>query len=473
MINLILLIIYLILILAVVFLENKNPQEAILWVVILLCIPFLGAVLYIVFGSTLNMKITKEIRGRKLKRITELNYDNVNNISNDLEKVYEKYLSESDKKVVNFNYHYNDSILTCYEDTEFFINGDTHYKKLFFDIDNAKNSIKVEFYTIHNDEIGNEFIKRLTKKAEEGVDVYVICDFLANISSPTKMFRSLKEAGGKFKRIKPYVTHFRSHRKIVVIDGEIGYIGGMNIGKQYVNRAKKKNPWRDTQIRITGPCVAELEHLFTLDWIFVISNKEFESFNFKIDRYKEGNYSVDKIMQFVVGGVDNDKESIKMCYLSMIRNAKKCIRIQSPYFIPDTSILDELRVAQASGVNVELMIPGIKASFFLDPVTTYYCGKLIKYGSKIYKYNGYIHAKTMIIDDDICCIGSVNMDIRSLQVDDEICGVFYSDSIVEEYSNIFNEDIKSCKEYKKEDFNKRTVLDKVKENFLLLFAPLM
>lgn len=119
------------------------------------------------------------------------------------------------------------------------------------------------------------------------------------------------------------------------------------------------------------------------------------------------------------------------------------------------------------------MIPGIKASFFLDPVTTYYCGKLMEYGAKVYKYNGYIHAKTMVVDDEICCVGSVNMDIRSLQVDDEICGVFYNNKIVEEYSKIYINDIKNCNEYTIEDFEMRTGRDKLKEKFFLLFAPLM
>ena len=172
-------------------------------------------------------------------------------------------------------------------------------------------------------------------------------------------------------------------------------------------------------------------------------------------------------------GVDTNKESVKMCYLSMIRSAKKSIRIQTPYFIPDTSILDALKVAAAAGVEIELMIPGIKASFFLDPVTTYYCGKLLDFGAKIYKYHGYIHAKTMVVDDELCCIGSVNMDIRSLEVDDEICGVFYNNSIVAEYSQIYDADILNCGLYTLEQFNARSTKERLLENLFLMFAPLM
>ena len=150
-----------------------------------------------------------------------------------------------------------------------------------------------------------------------------------------------------------------------------------------------------------------------------------------------------------------------MNYLSMIRSAKKKIRIQSPYFIPDVSVLDALKTAAASGVKIELMIPGIKASFFLDPVTTYYAGQIMEFGAKVYKYHGYIHAKTMTIDDELCCIGSVNMDMRSLMVDDEICGIFYENHMVQEYIDIFENDILNCDPYLYDQFLNRGTEGKI------------
>ena len=135
--------------------------------------------------------------------------------------------------------------------------------------------------------------------------------------------------------------------------------------------------------------------------------------------------------------------------------------------------MDALKTAAASGVDIELMIPGIKASFFLDPVTTYYCGQLLEYGAKVYKYKGYVHAKTMVIDDELCCIGSVNMDIRSLKVDDEVCGVFYSSALVNQYIDIFKVDIQNSDEYSWEQFLIRGNKEKALESFFVLFAPLM
>ena len=471
MLKTILIIVYVILILGVIFIERKNPYEGVLWVVILICLPYLGAILYLAFGNTLNIKLTKIVRTQKLSSDWRYNsYEELNKLSSK----YMSNLSESDTQVIEFNLRYNSSPLIVSEDAKFFIDGESHYKALFEDIRNAKESIHIQFYTIHNDRVGNALVEELTKKAKEGVEVFVMIDFIANVSSPPKMFKPLKNAGGTVKRLKPYLTHFRSHRKIVAIDGRIGYIGGMNVGEQYANQAKVKTPWRDTQIRITGASIAMLEYYFWTDWICAMSRKQLPTAQLSIDKtFERIEMTGHKLCQFVIGGVDTDRESVKMCYLSMIRSAKKRICIQSPYFVPDQSVLDALKTAAASGVQIQLMIPGIKSSFFLDPVARYYCGQLLEFGAEVYKYRGYIHAKTMVIDDEICCAGSVNMDIRSLRVDDEICGVFYDNELVSEYLEIFSNDIENSYIYSFEEFSSRRTIDKVREGFYLLFAPLM
>lgn len=386
MLHLVLFIVYISLILMVVFVERKRPTEALLWVVIMIFLPYFGTILYLVFGSTVAIKLTAIIRKKKLKA-QPYNVELLPSAS-----AAESQLSEADLQVVRFNTVYNASVLTCYN--------------------------KAEFYTIHHDMVGEKLAELLAQKAKEGVEVWVMCDFIANLSTPKKMFQPLVDAGGKVVRVKPYFTHYRSHRKIVSIDQKIAYIGGMNIGKQYANMDAVKNPWRDTQIRLEGACASVLNTYFLKDWLCSIRRCDWQHAIGYINQMKAENYEMtSSLCQFIVGGVDTDKEAVKMCYLSMIRSAKTHIRIQSPYFIPDASVLDALKTAAASGVEIELMIPGIKASFFLDPVTNYYSGQLLEYGTKVYKYKGYIHAKTMIIDDELCCVGSVNMDIRSLMVD--------------------------------------------------------
>lgn len=467
MLKIILLIIYIATILAVIFWERKNPTEAMLWVFVMVCLPYAGMVLYLVFGSTTAIKLTSVFRRRRLSMRLPAAKEPQDLLTG------QKFFEE-DLQVMQFNANYNNSPVTCYDDHQLFIDGESHYRALFRDIKDAKENIYVLFYTIHHDVMGESLVRVLTEKAEEGVTVLVMCDFIANLSTPRKMFKPLVEAGGKVIRVKPYLTHYRSHRKIVTIDHRIGYIGGMNIGKQYANMAEKKNPWRDTQIRLTGACTATLDAYFMTDFLCAVRRRDWEDMVKHMESiHLPQQRRSPNLCQFVVGGVDNDREAVKMNYLSMIRSAKKKIRIQSPYFIPDASVLDALKTAAASGVEIELMIPGIKASFFLDPVTTYYAGQIMEFGARVYKYHGYIHAKTMTIDNELCCIGSVNMDMRSLMVDDEICGIFYANDLVQEYIRIFKNDIQNCDPYLYDQFLKRGRKEKIAECVFLPFAPLM
>lgn len=467
MLKIILLILYIATILAVIFWERKNPTEAMLWVLVMVCIPYAGMLLYLIFGSTTAIKLTSAFRRKRLSRRLPA-------AEKPRDLLAGQKFSEEDLQVMQFNANYNNSPVTCYDDHQVFITGEAHYRALFQDIKEAKENIYVLFYTIHHDVMGEALVKTLTEKAKEGVTVLVMCDFIANLSTPRKMFRPLVEAGGKVVRVKPYLTHYRSHRKIVTIDHKIGYIGGMNIGKQYANLAEKKNPWRDTQIRLTGACTATLDAYFMTDFLCAVRRRDWEDMVKHMESIQMPQQRISpNLCQFVVGGVDNDREAVKMNYLSMIRSAKKKIRIQSPYFIPDASVLDALKTAAASGVKIDLMIPGIKASFFLDPVTTYYAGQIMEFGARVYKYHGYIHAKTMTIDDEICCIGSVNMDMRSLMVDDEICGIFYANDLVQEYIEIFENDIQNCDPYFYDQFLKRGQKEKIAECVFLPFAPLM
>ena len=468
MIRIILFLIYILMILAVIFLERKSPTEAMLWVIVLICLPYVGAVLYLVFGSTMGIKLTAAIRGRRLQ--------NRLHVMPEAKPVpaCDEVLSEEDRQVLRFNQVYNHSQVTSYQSARLLTDGLSHYTSLFTDIKNAKECIFIEFYTIHHDVVGEALVSALAEKAKQGVVVLVMCDFVANLSTPAKMFRPLVEAGGQVIRLKPYFTHFRSHRKIVAIDHHIAYIGGMNIGKQYANMAKKKNPWRDTQVRLEGACTAALEDYFLTDWLCAVHKRDWERTVEYVEGIVRPDYSPSgHLCQFIIGGVDNNREAVKMCYLSMIRSAKRRIRIQSPYFIPDASILDELKTAAATGVEIEVMIPGVESSFFLEPVTTYYVGQLMEYGAKVYRYQGYIHAKTMVVDEEVCCIGSVNMDVRSLQVDDEVCGVFYANALVRQYSAIFDEDIRHCTPYTWQQFLERPASEKLRESIFLPFAPLM
>lgn len=410
MLHLILFIIYISMILMVIFVERKRPTEALLWVIIMICLPYFGTILYLIFGSTVAIKLTSWIRNKKLNARP---YDGTLLSAAAMDKAQ---LSEEDRQVVRFNAVYNASELTSYEKADFYTNGKDHYTHLFQDVSNAKTCIFIEFYTIHHDMVGEKLVEVLTQKAKEGVTVWVMCDFIANLSTPKKMFQPLVDAGGKVVRVKPYFTHYRSHRKIVTIDQKVAYIGGMNIGKQYANMDKKKNPWRDTQIRLEGASASVLNTYFLKDWLCSIKRSGWQDTISYLRKLEPEQYETTfDLCQFIVGGVDTNKEA----------------------------------------------------------VTNYYSGQLLEYGTKVYKHHGYIHAKTMIIDDELCCVGSVNMDMRSLMVDDEVCGVFYENQLVERYNQIYDKDITDTTPYTWEEFQNRGRKERFMESIFFLFAPLM
>lgn len=276
------------------------------------------------------------------------------------------------------------------------------------------------------------------------------------------------------KRIKPFLTHFRYHRKIVVIDGVVGYVGGMNIGSKYVGDSPQKTPWRDTQVRIKGDAVPLLQYYFLCDWLYANGSKN------PIDALEEQSFlspTIEHIhelpCQVIGSGVDTDKQVMKLSYLRMVSLARERIVIQTPYFIPSSSLLESLKVALSSGVEVVLMLPGRKSSFFLDPATRSYVAELVPLGLKVFNYDGYLHAKTLRVDRTITSIGSVNIDIRSLEVDDEICAVFYGEEAAQRYDEILAEDIKRSEELDYEAFLKRGLAKKFAERFFLLFSPFM
>lgn len=471
---LILFFINLCLIISVVFLERKKQGEALLWVTILSFLPIYGILLYFIFGSTVGIKLAYKIRDRRLnERYRQMAVKQLTHLR---EERLSAAVSEENEwnDLAFFNLNYSHSVLTTKNRVKILTTGMANYKNMFSDIQNAKESIHILYYSIHNDEIGHFLIELLTKKAREGLQIKVLYDGFGSFMTPSGMFHPLVRAGGSVKRIKPTMTHYRNHRKIVVIDGLIGYTGGMNIGRKYINLDKKKKPWRDTQIRLEGDAVYALQYFFMYDWFYASAPSKARLTKEQLAKLLPLHQIRDFLPCQIVGsGADTDEEYIKMCYLKMIMSAKKKILLQSPYFIPDDTILEAFKVAAASGTEIIIMLPKEKASFFLNPVTNYYISQLLDYGIKVYLYHGYIHAKTLSIDGYATCIGTVNMDNRSLKIDDEICAVFYDRAFTARHQRIFDEDLRHCEEMNYEAFRQRSRWERIKERFFLLFAPLM
>lgn len=461
-------------IISIIFIEKKRAVESILWIVLVLLLPPIGIFLYFIFGSTLTIKRT--YRARNNKFVDEMSVALKEKLEN-MKARHNKIEDSGDtvfREVMTFNERYANAFLTQHNKVDIFTNGKDMFSSLFADLRSAKETIHIVFYGIHLDELGIEFKNILTQCALKGVEVKVLYDTLGSFGTNRRKFRQLHEAGGKTKGIKPLLTHFRNHRKIVVIDGKIGYTGGMNIGTQYLGMVEIKSPWRDTHIRIEGDAVNGLQYYFFYDWFYANKPKDIDITIDYLEKSFPEHHITDVLPCQVLGsGVDTTDEYINRSYLRMISSARKNIRLQSPYFVPNETILQALQVAASTGVEVELMLPRCAASFFLEPTADFYLDEVIDYGVKVFYYDGYIHAKTLSIDDKVVCIGSVNLDVRSLEVDDEICAIFLDEAFGKRHRAIFEEDRKNSKEMDYDAFRKRPLRKKAKERLFALFAPLM
>lgn len=456
-------------VIVVIFLEYKKPLEALLWVIVLTVIPG-GLVLYSIFGSTLWIKVTYKLRSG---RINKEFHDNLRHFfaKEDTQQYFDAF-SEAQRDTALFNFNNSNSYLAINNSVDIITNGKVKYERLFADIRNAKKSINIVYYGLHNDKVGREFLALLTEKAKEGVVVRVLYDGVGSFLTPRYAFRALRHAGGQVKRIKSIWTHFRNHRKIVVIDGIIGYTGGMNIGKKYLGELKNKSPWRDTQIRMEGDAVYYLQYYFLYDWFYAHRRPRISEDDVP-GLFPPHSVSDELICQVIGCGVETDQDGGKLAYIRMINAAKKRIVVQSPYFVPNSSLLNALRIAAASGIEVILMLPGRKSSFFLEPASHSYIDQILPYGVKVFLYDGYIHAKTMTIDDTITCIGTLNIDVRSMELDDELCVIFYDHGFIKKHQAVLDDDLKHCVEMDYDAFQKRGLWKKAAERFFRLFSPLL
>lgn len=318
-------------------------------------------------------------------------------------------------------------------------------------------------------------INLLNEKLKEGVEVRILVDAVGSRSIKKRHFRELKRLGGEVDSFFPlffskFTTRFnyRNHRKIVVIDGKIAYSGGFNVGNEYINNSKKFGFWRDTHFRLEGDIVEEYLRRFNFDYRFATSVKP------KGEFFKEHEITKLKRMQLVTSGPDSMYENIKNVYLKMISTAKTRLWIQSPYFIPDESILEAMRIAALSGVDVRIMIPNKPDHMFVYSATLSYVGQLLEDGVKVYQYeNGFLHSKQIIKDDDICTVGTANFDIRSFTLNFEANLIFYDTDTNVLLSEQFLKDMGKSKELTLEDYRQRNRILRIRESISRLLSPIL
>ena len=460
----------------VVFFDRKKPESTLAWLLVLFFMPYIGILLYIIFGEFFRFSVKKKEREKFIndKRVLNIINKQINYIEND--KDIRSNFKWAD--LVLMNSKDSRSIVTFDNKLEVFYKASDKYDKLYEDIKNAQKSINISYYIIRKDFYGKQFLNLLIEKAKEGVEVRLIFDHIGSKIASKKFFKPLIQAGGKVEIFFPsriflklYINH-RNHRKMVIIDGKIGYLGGMNIGKEYVGGDKRITPWADRHLRIIGNSVNSIQLQFFLDYLFVSKEKiDFEDLNIVSKFFNVDANQGDKIIQIVASGPDYKESNIRNSYLKMINNAKESIIIETPYLIPDESILTALKLAADSGVKIKIIIPGVPDKKAVYLATLSYARELKDKGIEIYKYNGFMHSKLMIVDDDIVNIGSANMDRRSFNLNFEINSIIYDKEFNKRNRKIVEEEIRNSVLLSNE--KRIGLVSKCLERIVRLFAPII
>lgn len=461
----------------VIFLERRDAGATWAWLMVLFFIPLLGFFMYLFFGQNLTRRKMFQWEDRKKIGIDELLTNQIAGIkAKDFR--FQNDVILKNKDLIYMHLVNNDAVLTQDNSVGVFTDGKAKFDSLIQDIREAKDHIHLQYYIFKRDSLGKSLINLLTEKAKEGVKVRVLYDELGSRSLHKKVFKELMAAGGEIEAFFPSRLHFinlrinyRNHRKIAIIDGKIGYVGGFNVGDEYLGLNPKFGYWRDTHLRIEGSAVHSLQTRFILDWNQASHRHDI----YYAPEYFPAAMSSDSVgMQIVTSGPDSEWEQIKNGYIKMISSARKSIYIQTPYFIPDASLLDSLRIAALSGVEVNIMIPNKPDHMFVYWATYSYIGEMLKADANIYIYeNGFIHAKTLIVDEEVSSVGTANIDVRSFRLNFEVNAFIYDSEVSNSLANSFKEDVGLSRKLTAEEYSKRPLKIKLKESVSRLLSPIL
>lgn len=462
---------------AVIFLERRNASSTWAWLMVLLFIPVLGFILYLILGQKLRKRKLSKLLGDS-ERIIEATVERQKQELRSRQLTFSDSAMKQYQDMMYMNLNSSYAVYTSNNTVEIYTDGHRKFDALLEDIGRAKHHIHLEYYIVRDDELGRRLVRALADKAAEGVEVKFLYDHIGSSKLTRRFFSELRAAGGKeaafFPSRIPYLNlkiNYRNHRKLVIIDGSVGYIGGFNIGDEYLGLSAHFGEWRDTHLRVEGTAVLQMQAQFLMDWNLAASGKmELNEQYFPIPGHSNGSIG----MQIVASGPDSEYQQIKDAYIKMIYSAKKTICLQTPYFIPDESLMTALKIAALSGVDVRIMLPSKRDHFFVYWATHSYLGELLAGGVKCFMYQkGFLHAKTLVIDGQIASVGTANLDIRSFKLNFEMNAFIYDTQTAAKLQRIFEHDSEFCLKLTPELYASRPLMNKLKESVSRLLSPIL
>lgn len=457
-----------------VIMENRKPYISLFWVILLAVLPGVGLVLYLLLGK--DYRSRRIIKPDELARLDALR-DRAAGKSIVATPPTDKYT-----KLATMMCRANDTPLFAGNQVRIFTDFTPMFQSMLDDIASAKHYVHIQFYIIEDDEVGRQLSSLLIRKAQEGVDVRLIYDSWGNLFVKGRYYDHMRQGGVKVQSFQKMLhsmlsreVNCRTHRKIVTIDGQRGYIGGMNIARRYRDGINHGN-WRDTHIRIEGPAVTQMEVSLLSDWRFCTKELLADQRFFPTTPPAHGAEAVNGAqVQIVTSGPMDEWNTVMQGMVQVIAQSRQYLYLQTPYFIPTHPILLALRNAALAGVDVRIMLPATadRGAVMLYASQSYF-RDLLPAGVKIYMYNkGYLHAKTIVCDDDFATIGSTNIDPRSLEQNFEVNAFLYDRNLAIHQRQIFMDDLKECTLIDAAEWAQRPAWHKFRQSFSRLLTPIL
>jgi cardiolipin synthase len=458
--------------------ENRRPQATLAWMLVFMFLPGIGILIYVLFGRDRKAFARQS---RLLRQDLEANARPLLDpllSRQDVEIARLEGHSASRRKLMMLVRRNSQSGLSGRNVVEILQDAAEFYPRLIADVEGARHSIHLQYFIWGADEFTERLKDILTTKAKAGIEVRLLYDPLgsrAHLSRP--YVKAMQAAGVRMAPTAPlYRLHtisYRNHRKITVIDGAIGYTGGMNIGREHLSGGKGFESWRDTQVRIVGEGAAMLQGVFMVDWYNAVRENLFSPAYFPTVATEAAPGDVP--VQILTSGPDSQWAAIRQLYFFMITSAQRRVFLQSPYFILDSSIAEALKAAALAGIDVKVMVTSRASG---DPVPGWagntFMLDVVRAGVRVFLYEkGYLHAKTISIDSEICSIGSTNIDIRSFSINYEINAVLYSRRLAEELEATFERDLSHCTEFDVAEYRRRNVALRFRDSAARLLSPLL
>lgn len=461
---------YVLWVLSFVFLERRRENSLISWLLVFIAFPFIGFAIYLIFGRDMSKrKVFRLYKAEEhlMDEIKARGLDDFESRRKDLRRALKERMD-----ILDLTSTLSPTAVSFDNQVEIFTSGKEKFDSLIRDIEEAKGEIHLLTFIYQNDDLGRKIRDLLVRRAKEGIVVRVLLDHFGSFNVRGKFFDPLRRAGGKVAfsfPLRPWNLQInnRNHRKLVIIDNRIAYIGGFNIGDEYLGLHER---WRDTHLRIQGSSVLDLQIRFFLDW----RNAGNNDLGITLDRFKEPAIRGDIPIQILSSGPDSVLEEIKLTYLDMINKARETIYMQTPYFVPDEAMFEALRIALIKGIDVRIMIPNRQDHAFVYWATYSFIGDLLPLGLKAYTYEkGFLHGKTMVVDGKIASVGSANFDKRSFRLSFECNAFLFGNKVCGQMRDLFMKDLGDCRELTKEIYDQRSWIVRMKEPISRIISPIL